>query len=173
MKRILVAAVLFIIYTAAISADDVEYDSSTEVLLIANGTFWFLEVGLGLDKSLLPHLVGSLVVTMSVPGLVMEGAAMHIEPAIKYFFRRENTGLYLLVGPSIRVLADLDPPLSLLLVGVGSKIKLLRFLVIDVNLSIPTLMIFQLPDYDSSYDYDYRNLESATGSLKVCLGVRF
>ena len=176
MKRILAVMMLLFLCVTRISADEAKFDSTTEVLLVANGTFWLLEVGLGLDKSFLPHLVSSLVVTGSVPVLFEEGGmAMHIEPVIKYFFRRDNKGPYLLIGPSIRVLSNLEPPLSLMLAGVGFKKRFLRILVFDMNLSIPTLMIFQLPKYDESYYdyYDYAVLESRTGSLKMSLGFYF
>ena len=177
MKKVLAVFVLFTFCCTFVWAEDEsEFESSTQVLLVANGVLFGPEVGLGLDLSVVPHFVGSFAFTFN--NVIMRARqAGRFEFVIKYFFHHNNTGLYASIGPSFYttfLFGINDIIVSYFLAGVGAKAKFLRFLVFDVNLSAPVSMLFRFEYPPGSYDYyDYYSNITAVflGSLKISLGI--
>ena len=178
----LVILILVLCVPSAIGETETRFNPTTQPLLIASGSYWVLEAGVGLDLSMLPHITGSLLITHSVPVLVEDFEftedirVLHIEPAIKYFFPANNTGPYAIVGTAFHIISygdsDLLPPLTYFTAGVGLKAVLFDLLVFDFNVSAPTFLLFDsgfAPNLDYMAAYGG---ELYMGSMKLALGLQ-
>ncbi len=130
-------------------AGESEFRKSTQIMLIATSNDnCSRELGLAVDLSFLPHLTGSMTAAYQYILLLPDSFLLRTELLLKLFFRPDNLGFYASIGPSFyTTLVSVSPgslrSQALFFSGLGVKARLFRFLLLELNCSVPSSLFLE------------------------------
>jgi hypothetical protein len=167
-KLLMAACVLLVSSQYRSIAGETEFRKSTQILLIAtSNNNCSRELGLAADLSFLPHLTGSMTAAYQYIPLLPDCFLLRTELLLKFFFRPDNLGFYASIGPSFyTTLVSISPDYlrnqGLFFSGVGVKARLFRFLMLELNCSVPSSLLLE-----------YSEELLSEGFVRIALGVCF